>query len=83
MILRFQSKEGNFRLTVEPSTTFPDIVPQIAEHLPKNTDLQSITVSNKPHGGDARKLTSLRGISFKQVGLKWVAPPFRKTQLTS
>lgn len=69
MILRFVSKEGQFRLTVEPSTTFPDIIPQIAEKLPKTIDLASITVSNRPHGGDARNLTSLKGVTFKQVGL--------------
>jgi nuclear protein localization family protein 4 len=69
MILRFVSKEGQFRLAVEPTTTFPDIVPQIAEKLPKSVDLSSITVSNKPHGGDARKISSLKGVTFKQVGL--------------
>jgi len=69
MILRFTSREGQFRLTVEPSTTFTDIVPQIAEKLPPNVDVSSITVSNKPQGGDARKLTSLKGVSFEQVGL--------------
>jgi nuclear protein localization family protein 4 len=69
MILRFVSKEGQFRLTVEPSTTFPDIIPQVAEKLPKNVDLTSITVSNRPHGGDARQLSSLKGVTFEQVGL--------------
>jgi nuclear protein localization family protein 4 len=69
MILRFVSKVGQFRLTVEPGTTFADVVPQIAEKLPANVDVSSITVSNKPHGGDARKLTALKGVSFSQVGL--------------
>jgi len=69
MILRFVSKEGQFRLTVEPTTNFPDIIPQVAEKLPSNVDLSSITVSNKPSGGDARKISSLKGVSFQQVGL--------------
>lgn len=69
MILRFVSKEGQFRLTVEPTTTFPEILPQVAEKLPKNVDFASISVSNKPHGGDARKLASLKGVTFDQVGL--------------
>ena len=69
MILRFVSKEGQFRLTVQPEDTFTDIIPQVAEKLPKNVDLQSITVSNRPQGGDARKLAELKGVSFKQVGL--------------
>ncbi|KAF1975220.1 nuclear protein localization protein 4 [Bimuria novae-zelandiae CBS 107.79] len=70
MILRFVSKEGQFRLDVDAATAFPDIIPQIVEKLPANVDIESITVSNKPHGGDARKLNTLRGVSFKQVGLK-------------
>ncbi len=75
MILRFVSKEGQFRLTVEPTTTFPDILPQIAEKLPKNVDIQSISVSNRPQGGDARKLVDLAGVSFTQVGLLYAALP--------
>jgi len=56
-------------LTVQPEDTFTDILPQIAEKLPKNVDIQSISVSNRPQGGDARKLADLKGVSFKQVGL--------------
>jgi nuclear protein localization family protein 4 len=73
MILRFVSKEGQFRLTVEPTTTFPELLPQIAEKLPKSADLQSVTVSNRPHGGDARKISDLNGVSFQQVGLAYVS----------
>ncbi|KAF2705167.1 endoplasmic reticulum and nuclear membrane protein Npl4 [Pleomassaria siparia CBS 279.74] len=69
MILRFVSKEGQFRLTVEPTTTFTDIVPLVAEKLPSNVDISSISVSNKPHGGESRKLSTLKGVTFKQVGL--------------
>ncbi|KAI4631846.1 nuclear protein localization protein 4 [Alternaria ethzedia] len=69
MILRFVSKDGQFRLTVQPEDTFSSILPQVAEKLPKNVDIQSISVSNKPQGGDARKLAGLEGVSFKQVGL--------------
>lgn len=69
MILRFVSREGQFRLNVEPNTTFPDIVPQIAEKLPSSVDLSTLTVSNKPHGGDSRLFSTLRGVSFEQVGL--------------
>lgn len=69
MILRFVSKDGQFRLTVQPEDTFTDILPQIAEKLPKNVDIQSISVSNRPQGGDARKIADLKGVSFKQVGL--------------
>ncbi|KAF2742612.1 nuclear protein localization protein 4 [Sporormia fimetaria CBS 119925] len=69
MILRFTSREGQFRLTVEPETTFTDVIPQIAEKLPQNVDLSSLSVSNRPHGGDSRLFRTLKGVSFKQVGL--------------
>jgi nuclear protein localization family protein 4 len=69
MILRFTSREGGFRLTVDNAVTFPELLPQIAEKLPSTVDVQSITVSNKPHGGDARKISELSGVSLKQVGL--------------
>lgn len=70
MILRFVSKEGQFRLNVEPTATFVDILPQVAEKLPSSVNPQSISVSNKPHGGDARRLADLNGVTFDQVGLK-------------
>jgi nuclear protein localization protein 4 homolog len=70
MLLRFQSREGQFRLTVQPTDEFASILPQVLEKLPKTTDAASITVSNRPQGGDARVLQNLRGISFGQVGLK-------------
>ena len=69
MILRFVSKEGQFRLNVEPTTTFLDILPQVTEKLPESVDPQSISVSNRPQGGDARRLVDLKGVSFKQVSL--------------
>ena len=70
MILRFVSRDGQFRLTVEPNTTFTDIIPQVAEKLPKHIDVDSITVSNKRQGGDSRKLSILKGVTFDQVGLR-------------
>jgi nuclear protein localization family protein 4 len=66
---QFVSKDGQFRLTVQPEDTFSSILPQVAEKLPSNVDIQSISVSNRPQGGDARKLAELKGVSFKQVGL--------------
>ncbi|KAF2085600.1 nuclear protein localization protein 4 [Saccharata proteae CBS 121410] len=71
MILRFQSRNGQFRLTVDPQDEFPSIVPKVVEHLPPNTDPSSISVSPKPQKReDGRVLVQLKGVTFAQVGLK-------------
>jgi nuclear protein localization family protein 4 len=70
MILRFRGRDGQFRLEVDPNDEFPSIRPKLAEHLPKDVDLSSITVANRPHGGETRKLSDLRGVTFARVGLK-------------
>lgn len=70
MILRFQGRDGQFRLNLDPETEFTSIMPQIMENLPSKTDPASVTLSNKPQGGDARQVLSLKGARLKQVGLK-------------
>ncbi|KAI9834768.1 MAG: nuclear protein localization protein 4 [Sarea resinae] len=70
MLLRFQSRNGQFRLNVAPKDHFTSLLPQISEHLPTNADPSSITLSNRPAGGDARLLRSLKGVAIERVGLK-------------
>jgi len=70
MLLRFQGRDGQFRLNVEPESDFVSLLPQILEKLPAKVDPASITLSNKPHGGDARQVHTLKGITLKQVGLR-------------
>ncbi|KAG8526776.1 nuclear protein localization protein 4 [Bacidia gigantensis] len=70
MILRFQSKNGQFRLSVDPDTHFTGLLSQILDNLPKDVDSQSIVLSNKPHDGEERLLSSLRGVPIARVGLR-------------
>ncbi|KIV89110.1 hypothetical protein PV10_08713 [Exophiala mesophila] len=75
MLLRFESKWGQFRLNVEPNTRFSALAGQILDNLPPNTDAASITLSNKPISSKSnpeneRRLADLPGIEIHQVGLK-------------
>jgi len=69
MILRFQSREGQFRLNVEPTTDIASILPQVQEKLPNDVVPSSITISPKPHGADSRPIESLKGVTFGRLGL--------------
>ncbi|KAG8623704.1 hypothetical protein KVT40_008680 [Elsinoe batatas] len=69
MILRFQSRNGQFRLTLEPTTDIASILPQVLEKLPADVIPSSVTMSPKPQGGDSRPLEALRGVTFQRLGL--------------
>jgi nuclear protein localization protein 4 homolog len=69
MILRFQSKNGQFRLTVDSDTEIASILPQVVEKLPKDVVASSINISPKPHGADSRPIQSLKGVTFGRLGL--------------
>jgi len=69
MLLRFRGRDGQFNITVQPDAEFPTLLPQLLEKLPPKTDPSSVTLSNQPHGGDARNIVALKGVTLKQVGL--------------
>lgn len=76
MILRFQSRNGQFRLTVEPDTDIASILPQVLEKLPAGTVPSSVTISPKPQGGDSRPIEALQGATFGKLGLTHGAQVF-------
>lgn len=43
---------------------------QILDNIPKDVDSRSVTLSNKPFGGEDRLLSSLKGVAIERVGLR-------------
>ncbi|KAI9806799.1 MAG: nuclear protein localization protein 4 [Piccolia ochrophora] len=70
MLLRFRSPEGTFRLSVNPTDQFSSLQSQIIDNLPKNVDSSTITLSNRPNGGQARYLKDLKGVTVEAPGLR-------------
>ncbi|CAF9912703.1 nuclear protein localization protein 4 [Imshaugia aleurites] len=70
ILLRFESKNGQFRVTVDPTDQFPSLLSKILDNLPKDVDSRSIILSNKPFGGEDRLLSSLKGVPIAKVGLR-------------
>ena len=69
MILRFQSREGQFRLTVEQDTEISSVLPDVLEKLPKDVIASTVSISPKPHGADSRPIQALKGVTFGRLGL--------------
>lgn len=69
MIIRFQSKEGQFRLNVEKDTDIGSLLPQVQEKLPSSVIPSTITISPKPSGADTRTFEQLSGVTIGRLGL--------------
>jgi len=76
MILRFQSREGQFRLTVDSDADISSILPSVLEKLPSDVVASSVSISPKPHGADSRPIEKLKGVTFGRLGLTHGAQVF-------
>lgn len=73
MLLRFESKNGQFRLNADSNDTFASLTARILDHLPANTDATSIRLSpkrveSKPQPGE-KLLSEIPKVTLGQVGL--------------
>ncbi|KAK3372521.1 NPL4 family-domain-containing protein [Podospora didyma] len=69
MLLRLRAPDGMFRLTVEKDETFGDLGRKLLPLLPKTIDPRTITLSNHPTGGDAKKIGEIARFKIGQIGL--------------
>jgi nuclear protein localization family protein 4 len=73
MLLRMRGPDGTVRLTVEPDSKFGELGHQLLPHLPSTVDPTTITLSNSPTGGDAKRLGDITTFEVGQIGLKYDA----------
>ncbi|KAL0938957.1 endoplasmic reticulum and nuclear membrane proteinc [Colletotrichum truncatum] len=70
MLLRLRGPDGMSRLTIDKDDTFGELGRQLLPNLPKTVDPNTITLSNAPTGGDAKKLVDIDSFKVGQIGLK-------------
>ncbi|KAJ9142135.1 Npl4 family protein [Pleurostoma richardsiae] len=69
MLLRVRGPDGMVRVTVEKTDTFAELGRQLLPHLPPTVDPRTITLSNSPSGGDAKKIGEVANFQIGQIGL--------------
>lgn len=69
IIIRFRSKDGMFRVNADASSNFTFVLEELVGKLPKEINLQSLYISNKPN--DKGKSTDeFVNQTVSQLGLK-------------
>jgi nuclear protein localization protein 4 homolog len=69
MLLRFSSPDGQFRVNVDPNVTFASLASLIAERLPKDVDLSTLTLNNQARKEGQRLLSDIKNVTLSRVGL--------------
>jgi nuclear protein localization family protein 4 len=72
MLLRFSSPDGQFRIPVEPSISFGDLASLIAEYLPKDVDLTTLTMNNQMRNEGRKLVSDIKNVALGRVGLQYV-----------
>ncbi|KAF4121368.1 hypothetical protein GMORB2_2330 [Geosmithia morbida] len=70
MLLRCRGPDGTFRITVEPTTTFGQLVKDLLPQLPPTVNPQSVTVANSPNKETAKPIREVAQFKIGSVGLK-------------
>ncbi|KAF6841220.1 endoplasmic reticulum and nuclear membrane proteinc [Colletotrichum plurivorum] len=70
MLLRLRGPDGMSRLTIDKDDSFAELGRQLLPNLPKTVDPNTITLSNAPTGGDAKRLVDIASFKVGQIGLK-------------
>lgn len=68
--MSLQSKVGPLPHLLSQDKPRLMLLRQLLDHLPKNVDSSSITLSNKPANGQVRRLKDLKGVTLAAPGLR-------------
>jgi nuclear protein localization family protein 4 len=72
MLLRFSTPDGQFRIPVEPTITFGKLATLIAEHLPKDVDLKTLSMNNQMRNEGRKLVSDIKTVALGRVGLKYI-----------
>jgi nuclear protein localization family protein 4 len=72
MLLRFSSPDGQFRIPVEPTITFGELASLIADHLPKDVDLTTLSMNNQMRSEGRKLVSDVKNVPLGRVGLRYV-----------
>lgn len=69
MMIRVRGPDGTLRLEVDPSQTFAKLAELLSQKLPPTVDFNTLTISNKPAGGESKVLKDIAKFQIAKIGL--------------